>query len=255
MNRPPRTKSPALNEHDTLRAIYDRSYHRFWEADLGRRCDREIDLITSLGTLDGSKRVLDLACAFGRISNALAARGHQLHGVDSSEPLLAIARARAEQMGLDVSYEFGDLLTVPLPSAFDVALLWSTSLGHLGEERDQLILERAIESLASGGRLLIESRHWDSMKRDFETVTVRHVDSDFLIEEHEYDPLTGIQWTDQTLITSDGVSRKRYGIRRYSVPELRWRCLEAGFSRVLAFNEDGAPLRVDSRRCVIVATR
>lgn len=255
MTRPTTTNSPALNEGDTLRGIYDASYHRFWGADLGQRCDHEVDLITRLGALVDSKRVLDLACAFGRISNALAARGHRLHGVDSSEPLIAIARAGAEHRGLGVTYELGDLLTVPLPHGFDVALLWSTSLGHLGEERDQLILERAIESLVSDGRLLIESRHWDSMKRDFETVTVRRADSDFLVEEHEYDPITGIQWTDQTLITSDGVSRKRYGIRRYSVPELRWRCLNAGFSRVSAFNEDGAPLRVDSRRCVIVATK
>src|SRR4029453_1397591 len=73
-------------------------------------------------------RVLDVACGSG--ASALPAAEQvgpsgRVLGVDVSERLLALARAKAEQAGLDnVEFRLGDMRDLELPAAsFDAVLL------------------------------------------------------------------------------------------------------------------------------------
>jgi hypothetical protein len=118
-----------------------------------------------------------------------------------------------------------------------------------------MLLSRVLEALKPGGSLLIETRHWDSMRRNFESTTVRQSGADLLVEQHTYHPEIGVQWTDQTLLIAGRRLTRSYGIRRYTFPEMRRLCLSAGFAHVAGFDESGGILKVDSRRCVLVARK
>jgi len=97
--------------------------------------------------------VLDAACGTGRHSGYLAARGHQIVGVDSSPAMLARARAKL----LQGDFREGDLEALPLESrSVDVAVC-ALALVHLPE------LGQAVAELARvvrpGGRVIISDVH------------------------------------------------------------------------------------------------
>ena len=72
-------------------------------------------------------RVLDIGCATGRASIALAKEGHAVTGIDVAERLIEKARTTTEEHGLAITYHVCDPLTLPFPDdAFDAVLMLKT---------------------------------------------------------------------------------------------------------------------------------
>ena len=66
-------------------------------------------------------RVLDVGCGAGLLSEALAATGARVTGIDVSEENVAVARTHAAESGLAVDYRAGTLTdAVPPDERFDV---------------------------------------------------------------------------------------------------------------------------------------
>lgn len=66
-------------------------------------------------------RVLDLATGSGKIAVRVASAGASVTAIDSAEPLLEEARRRAEEAGVDVRFDLGDVEYLPYEDAcFDV---------------------------------------------------------------------------------------------------------------------------------------
>ncbi|MFJ4622467.1 SAM-dependent methyltransferase [Streptomyces sp. NPDC088812] len=239
-----------------LPELFDRHYLAFWEAELGAdRSVREHELVMRLGGLRAGHRVLDVACGYGRMSIPLAAVGVEVTGLDLSEQLLDEARSRASSAGVSPRFLAGDMRDLSGFTGFDSVLLWFTSFGYFDDETNARVLREARNCLAPGGRLLMETRHWDRMQRRFDPVTVRSAGDDLLIEHHTYEAATGIQWTRQTLVVDGTHHRRVSSVRRYGFPELAALCRAAGFRSVEGFDESGEPLGPDSDRCVVVAVR
>jgi SAM-dependent methyltransferase len=79
-------------------------------------------------------RMLDIACGSGFAAHLAAERGATVSGLDASEPLLAIARARTPA----ADFRLGDMLDLPFDDAvFDVATsfngIWKGFAGALTE--------------------------------------------------------------------------------------------------------------------------
>jgi SAM-dependent methyltransferase len=173
---------------------FEADYDRFWRRYRSEKAEaQELDTIEHLGGLRPGMRVLDLACGFGRIANGLAARGLEVVGIDSSRHLLEIARQEGHPAA---TYVHGDMRNPPVDGHFDVVLVWSTSLGYYEESDDEATLSSALRALVPGGRLLVESRHWDTFGRTFDSYTEKSHGDDVLREWHRYDPLLGRQITD-----------------------------------------------------------
>lgn len=100
-------------------------------------------------------RVLDVGCGTGsttRQAARLASSGAVL-GVDLSAPMLAVARARAEEAGLSPSFRQGDAQTYPFPSAdFDVVV---SRTGAMFFADLPAALANLARSLRPGGRLVL----------------------------------------------------------------------------------------------------
>ena len=61
------------------------------------RTDKEVNFLVRVPELDKPKRILDLACGFGRHAIKLAELGHNVVGIDMMEGLLDIARKSANE--------------------------------------------------------------------------------------------------------------------------------------------------------------
>ena len=81
----------------------------------------EVEFIEKLLQLPPGARVLDVPCGGGRHSLELAARGHQVTGVDLSTDFLNAARAAAAQRQLAVVWEQREMDALPWSDEFDGA--------------------------------------------------------------------------------------------------------------------------------------
>jgi SAM-dependent methyltransferase len=67
--------------------------------------------------------ILDVGCGTGSLSVLLARAGHDVHGIDSSERMIAVARAKADAADVAARFEVGDAQAPPAePASFDVVL-------------------------------------------------------------------------------------------------------------------------------------
>ncbi len=110
--------------------------------------------------------VLDVGTGTGRAALLLAARGARVTGIDASDEMLAVARARAAAQALDVTFRSGDAHALDAPDrAFDLAVClrvimhtprWRASLQELCRVSRRLVVVdfpsarsvAALESLA-----------------------------------------------------------------------------------------------------------
>lgn len=112
-------KARALATYDAAADAYDDAANSFW-ARFGRRTAERI------GLADG-ERVLDVCCGSGAsaipAAEMVGASG-SVTGVDLSERLLALARAKARARGLrNVEFRPGDMLDLQVPDArFDAVV-------------------------------------------------------------------------------------------------------------------------------------
>ncbi|HEY4997230.1 MAG TPA: peptide chain release factor N(5)-glutamine methyltransferase, partial [Solirubrobacteraceae bacterium] len=87
------------------------------------RPETELLVEVALESLVAGARVLDLCTGSGAVALALKDERPDLHlsGSDLSEPALALARANAERLGLDVCWLHADLLD-GIPDEFDAVI-------------------------------------------------------------------------------------------------------------------------------------
>jgi len=97
--------------------------------------------------------VLDAACGTGRYSARLAARGHDVVGVDQSDAMLAIARRKLPL----ASFHRGDLTSLPLDDDSVDAVVCALALVHVSDL--SAALGELGRVLRPGGRLLVSDVH------------------------------------------------------------------------------------------------
>ena len=115
-------------------------------APFGRR------LLTA-AVLQRGERVLDVGCGNGAVSmDAARAVGPagRVTGLDLSGPMLGVARRRAEQQGVDVSFVQGDAQTVSFDQQFDVVV---SRFGVMFFDNPEVAWANLARATRPGGRL------------------------------------------------------------------------------------------------------
>jgi SAM-dependent methyltransferase len=107
-------------------------------------------------------RVLDVGCGSGRIGEfVLEAGAAHYVGVDFSEPMIEMARARLERFAPRVELILDDFLNASLTGAFDVVL--ALGLFDYLPDADRFS-RRMFELCASGGTLVASFPTWSLVK-------------------------------------------------------------------------------------------
>ncbi|MEV6891913.1 class I SAM-dependent methyltransferase [Kribbella sp. NPDC051137] len=102
-------------------------------------------------------RVLELGCGTGQKLIPIAADGHPCVGLELSPEMLAEARRKADERGVQVEWVQGDMREFDLGRTFDLVFIAGNSLLHLQEAEDLVGCFRSVKRhLAPGGRLVFE---------------------------------------------------------------------------------------------------
>lgn len=216
-------------------------YHRFaWAYDL-LVADPVEPWIEAVGTLAGGPAaVLDAGCGTGRHAVALAARGHDVTGVDGSDDLLDVARARAR--GRPVRFVRADLRTLDLGARFAVVACRGV-LNDVLDDRDRdAVLAAFARHLRGGGALIIDVRDRDATARRYADGAERRrsvpVEGGELVFSWRgrFDAAAGCLLVDETHRLraggSEQVARHAHAMRCWTPDELRDRLGRAGFTGI-----------------------
>lgn len=114
----------------------------------------DVDFALSLCERSGAVLdVLDLACGDGRHSIEMARRGHRVTGVDISPELIARARERAAELGVEVTWITADIRDIDLRACADLVLnLWEGAIGYLeNDDENDKIFAVIAQALRFGG--------------------------------------------------------------------------------------------------------
>ena len=99
--------------------------------------------------------VADIGCGAGTQCQLWAALGHRVTGLDVNEPLIRLARERAEAKALSIHFDVGSATDLPWPDAsMDVCLL-PELLEHVADWRS--CLNQASRVLRPGGLLYLST--------------------------------------------------------------------------------------------------
>ena len=144
----------------------------------------DIDMLIACAGLVPDDRVLDLCCGQGRHSLELASRGFRnVTGVDRSRYLVRLARRRAKNLNLPVSFREGDARKFRAPeSSFDCVAMMGNSFGYFDNvEDDVTVLERVKRVLRSSGTLVMDLADGEWIKTHYERRSWEWIDQSQLV--------------------------------------------------------------------------
>ncbi len=218
--------------------------------------------------------LLDVGCGTGRVAFAMARKGIAVTGIDTSQPMLERAQARAGREGIgpaQIEWRQADVTDLALDARFGLAIFAYNGFMHLLEqERQVAALKRLALHLKAGGGLAIDIANPVEMFRVEDTPGL-------VLERLFTDPETGQTVMQQSLasvnratqvmsltwiydrIEPDGaIFRDLIPLQlRYTMAaEMRLLLGQAGFSEIeLCGDYDFSPYEEDSPRLFVIATR
>ncbi|MDT0265845.1 methyltransferase domain-containing protein [Streptomyces sp. DSM 44915] len=202
-------------------------------------------------------RVLDLCCGPGLFLVPLAQQGYAVTGVDLSPHMLDRARKVVADAGLPVRLVRADMLTHVEPGGYDVVLNLFTSWGYFDRPADNArVLRNAFESLAPGGRLVVDVLGKEVLAGWIGRPQLVELDDGYVVQRDTV--LDG--WrrlrTDWTLVRDGNAREASITCWLYSGAELCALFEEAGFTDVECFGGfDGAPYDQHARRLIVRGVR
>lgn len=120
-------------------------------------------------------RILDCACGIGTDAITLADAGYAVWASDGSAAMVAEARRRVAAAGVAVPVEVcrWDGLPDRFGERFDLVLCLGNSISHVGRDGMVPAFTGIGRVLAEGGRLVVNARNWEKLRRDRPRLTVR----------------------------------------------------------------------------------
>jgi len=135
-------------------AAFDSTYAQRYAHRNDAEAALALNTLVEHGVVAPNDRVLDLCCGAGRHLAQLRARGIATIGLDYSQDLLALARARVTSAGL----VRGDMRALPFRAAtFDVVIHMFTAFGYFEDDKEnEHVLREVARVLREGGRYVLD---------------------------------------------------------------------------------------------------
>jgi SAM-dependent methyltransferase len=240
--------------------FFGEDYMRFHLLGDGKyeRAQGECDFVVSALDLQPGARLLDLCCGQGRHSVALAQRGHSVTGFDLSEYLLGLAKERAEEAGVEVEFVRGDMRELPWRNEFDAVVNLWTAFGYLeSDEEDEKALRAVTRCLHTSGVAMFDLWNRDRMARIFQRKDWYEHEGHILLEEREWDWLTGRMHNRRIIVPPDGTRRETgYVLRTYTHSEFVGMLRRSGLEWVKTYGGfDGSEYGETSPRMIVLARK
>ena len=237
---------------------FDEDYFRIYSFS-EERTKTEVDFVLNALALTPGDRLLDLCCGHGRHSLELAKRGIKVTGQDLSQVFLERARRDAGEQGVEVEFVRSDMREIPFANEFDAVINLFTAFGYFDRDsEDERVFAAVASALRPRGQFLIDVQNPLRLARVFQPRDWLRTEPEgaLLLEDREWDYMTGRTRNVRTLITKEGERRDEFTIRLYTLPEMRTMAERVGLSAVTAYGGfDSSPYSHTSGRLVFVARK
>jgi SAM-dependent methyltransferase len=202
-------------------------------------------------------RVLDQCCGVGVFTVPLARHGYQVSGIDLSPVMLSRAAKACADAGVEVEFAQADMYEFVRPGAFDAVVNLYTSFGYFETQEENLqVLRNAHDSLASGGKLVVDLMGKETYAKWAGQPKVVHIENgQVFMSDTILDDWTRYR-TEWTLVRGGTARHTSLTMYAYSAAELRGLFEAAGFVDVECFGGfDGRPYDNDAIRLIVRGTR
>ncbi len=145
---------------------------------------REVDILVDALELKKDETILDLCCGQGRHSIELAKRGYaHVHGFDRSQYLIRLARRRAKQANLNITFRQADARAFKAGNdKFDCVYMMGNSFGYFDTEEDDMkVLEEVRRVLKPTGRIAMDITDGDWVRENFRARTWEWIDQNHFV--------------------------------------------------------------------------
>ncbi len=217
----------------------------------------EVEQLISLLGVRENHRILDLSCGIGRHSLEWARLGYDVVGVDRTARFIETATGQANDEGLQVEFNVGDMRTFFRPNSFEVVVNLFGSFGYFeDQDEDRQVARNMYASLASGGKFLIETMGKEVLARTFrERDWSEEGDTLVLAERQPQENWRRIQ-TRWIVIKGNQRIEHTVSVRSYSAVELSTLLADCGFTNVQVYGDlEGADYDQAAKRLVVVGSR
>ncbi|MDW7674655.1 MAG: class I SAM-dependent methyltransferase [Bacillota bacterium] len=134
------------------------------------------------------KKIVDVACGTGNTTLPFARRGYHAVGIDISQGMLAKARQKAINLGLEVDFLEQDMRELQVDFAADIITCYQDGLNYLLSS-DELVavFKRVKENLSPQGLFIFDLNAVEKLQRSPGEITVIDEERMTLIWENNYD--------------------------------------------------------------------
>lgn len=175
-------------------------YKKNWTLDIKKmswveNTSNEVDYIIEMCKLNGTERILDLACGYGRHSLEFARRGYEVVGVDITDIYIDDARKSAIDMGLaNATFYCKDIREVNFLNEFDVVLnLGDGAIGYLENDEENLkIFDVISKALKNQGHHVCDLVCGEYAETHFPAKLWDAGEKSISLSEFDWDPKTRI---------------------------------------------------------------
>ena len=205
-----------------------------------------------------NSKILDVPCGGGRISLEIASRGYRVTGVDISEPLLEVARHKADAQRLAINWERRDMRDLPWLGEFDGAVCFWSSFGYFDEPGNADFLSAVHNALKPGARFLLDTPLLETRLPEIEAEprVWWRTGNLFALEERRFDHENSRVESEWTFLHDGQIEKKSLSFRLYTYRELRSLLEQAGFGNHLAFGTlDLEPFTLSSTWLYLVTSK
>ncbi len=127
------------------------------------------------------KDVLDVCCGTGRYAIRLAQAGARVCGVDGNEAMLAVARRKRDDLGLQADLRPGDVARLPYADASFDLVVCALALCHVHDLTPPI--KEMARVLRPGGRLVVSDFHPFCLMAGWRTL-FRRPEATYCIQNH-----------------------------------------------------------------------
>ena len=243
----PRTLGPVsdLERHlppewwkDIFNSLYLKTDGDVVENDLNTI--RDVDLLIHATGIKKEDSILDLCCGQGRHSLEFASRGFQnVSGLDRSRYLVRLARKRAKQRGLNVTFSQGDTRKFRMQdSSKDCAMLLGNSFGYFEREEDDLMVLQSVKRiLKPKGKLILDIVDGVWMSKNFEPRSWEWIDQVHFVNRER-----SLSEDQKRIISREVITNSEIGVladqfyaeRLYTLEEITQLLKGLGFTDILS---------------------
>ena len=232
-------------------------YFHFYTHRLNEeRTKTEIRFLIDTLSLNQSHHILDLACGWGRHANRLAKQGYKVLGIDRTSGFLDRAKNEAEQLGVSVDYRNMDMRRIDFRAKFDRVVCLFSAFGYFEDEDNQLVMNNISRALRPEGLLCFDILHRDVQIKEQKPYMVNHVGEDIMIDEMQFDSVTGRRLYRRTLMRDGRRQDISFFVRLYNVQEICMLLMRAGlFIKKIYADFESTEFTSESERMVVVAQK